>query len=684
MSAQKTNKGKQPEVEISAVTGKPKIVRKEHGREEAAKAAVMTAEEWYEWQTDEMAKKWPKPEYMAEKKEVVFVRDGGEGAYRDKTYELVTRWRADTVISYRPHAKKPGSKSHVRYEAYAKAKTVGEALELGSFPQDWCYDFEHGFIQVQGPVADEAIDPSKVDASTNMTEVEKIIAQWYKRELAKKYNVDIRALTTGSGETTIMRAHRLVADRKSEQFLKDAAANNRAISDEEVTTALSTWAFARNVGRQNVLPENQEWVWSDTLGLLRDRVGDIHLTTPTKQYPNFVKLITQWLCDRIPQEVNTFKFTSLNLNCNYAAKRHRDGNNFGPSFIKGFGKFTGGKLAVFPEDDRGKSDLSKLPMSDRMSVDISTNLVMFNGNSAHEVDDFNGNRYSVVYFTAGCHAKASEENKDDLRRLGFPYPADDEDPHALLPVPNGYDKPVLPVKKAATNKSAVPKVRVWNASELAERTTLGTWAPAVLDEIRKAKEKGPELSSGCGRGPRKAKSNVAESPEGSSKKTPEKKENVVKKSAEKAEKGVKRKCITSKGSEDVAATPTPCKAMKSRSSAVEETPEPVKKPVQKKSTEAVKSATTTAPASKILKVQKKVKKVSPLAKSADFKMTAKIARGSSNPSAYIKDRCDKLVGKTVEQALEKFYYKDSAGEMRKYGMADLRYDVHGNNIVLKK
>jgi len=605
MSAQKTKAVKQPEVEISAVTGLPKRVRRDttKEREEAAKAAVMTAEEWYEWQTDEMAKKWPKPEYMAEKKEVVYVRDGGEGAYRDKTYERVTRWRADTVISYRPHAKKPGSKSHVRYEAYSKATTVGQALELGSYPQDWCYDFEHGFIRVHGPVADDAIDPSKVDASANMTEVEKILAQWYKRELAKKYNLDIRALTTVSGETTIMRAHRLVADRKAEQFLKDAAANNRAISDEDVATALSTWAFARNVGRQNVLPENQEWVWSDTLGLLRDRVGDIHLTTPTKRYSNFVKLITQWLCDRIPEEVNTFKFTSLNLNCNYAAKRHRDGNNFGPSFIKGFGTYTGGKLAVFPEDDRGRSDLSKLPMSDRMSVDISVNLAMFNGNSAHEVDDFKGNRFSVVYFTAGCHAKASEENKDDLRRLGFPYPADNEDPHALLPVPNGYDN--KPAAKKATSKSAVPKVRVWNANELAERTTRGTWAPAVMDEIRKAKEKAPESSdamSGCGRGRGKSKTNAAESPEkketaegGSSKKTPEKKD-AGDKSAEDAEsskKVPKRKRI------EVDA--------KSKSQAIsEETEKETKKTPEKKENAGEKSAEEAEQSSKKAPKRKRI------------------------------------------------------------------------------
>lgn len=49
--------------------------------------------------------------------------------------ELVTRWRQDTKVKCRPHAKAPGSKSHSRYEKYSKAKTVGQSLALGSYPK---------------------------------------------------------------------------------------------------------------------------------------------------------------------------------------------------------------------------------------------------------------------------------------------------------------------------------------------------------------------------------------------------------------------------------------------------------------------------------------------------------------------------------------------------------------------
>lgn len=130
------------------------------------------------------------------------------------------------------------------------------------------------------------------------------------------------------------------------------------------------------------------------------------------------------------------------MNNNYAAKRHRDGNNFGPSMIAAFGDFEHGELNVYPNDDR---DLIKrvedVPQKDRMALDIKTNLAMFNGNSAHEVDDFKGNRFSIVWFTCGCHAKADSQYKEALETMGMPYPAADESPYAILEKPQGYKTP---------------------------------------------------------------------------------------------------------------------------------------------------------------------------------------------------------------------------------------------------
>merc|ERR1712066_500621 len=112
----------------------------------------------------------------------------------------------------------------------------------------------------------------------------------------------------------------------------------------------------------------------------------------------------------------------------------------GPSMIKAFGDFSGGALCVFPEDDRDKKDVCKLPASDKQRLNIKDNLAMFNGNSAHEVENFSGERLSVVYFTLGCHDRAKDEDVEFLKKLGFPFPAKDENPHKHLRPPLGYGK----------------------------------------------------------------------------------------------------------------------------------------------------------------------------------------------------------------------------------------------------
>jgi hypothetical protein len=272
----------------------------------------------------------------------------------------------------------------------------------------------------------------------------------------KRYNLSLADLLVekGGGESLLMRAHRLVADRKAGEFMASARKARRAITDDEVGTVLSTWSFAKNPNRQNVIPRGQSWVWSDTMGLIRDRVGDIHLTSPTTRYRAFTRMICTWLSSRLPREVKTFKWTSLNLNCNYAAKRHRDGNNFGPSMIKAFGNFKGGELMCFPGDDRS-AELAKLSSAGKKTVNISTHLAMFNGNAAHEVKDFTGNRFSVVYFTIACHNKAPKEAMDELAKLGFAVPDRHEDPHAILGAPGP--------------QKSKPNFRTWQSSKLEKK-----------------------------------------------------------------------------------------------------------------------------------------------------------------------------------------------------------------------
>ncbi len=55
------------------------------------------------------------------------------------------------TLTYKANPKRPGFKAHARYEAYSKAETVGEYLELADkkyAKADLRYDEENGYIEI--------------------------------------------------------------------------------------------------------------------------------------------------------------------------------------------------------------------------------------------------------------------------------------------------------------------------------------------------------------------------------------------------------------------------------------------------------------------------------------------------------------------------------------------------------
>ena len=443
----------------------PRTVDKK-GLAAARRATTMTSEEWKKLQVG-MAAKWPAPEYMKDGH-----REGkGHTAYRDETFELMTRMKADTKVSYRPHAKRPGSKSHPRYEGYMKSKTAAQALHNGAWPADWCWDFERGFLQVdKKTLRSEPIDVSQVTDDATLTDVDRAVFQWYRRELAKTLGLKLEdlILDKGSQETTIMRAHRLVAQRECVAVLKSCKKEKRMVTDAELTKVLMQWGFARNGTRLNVMREGQKWVFSDTLGLLVDRTQDIHPTQGSVKYPEVVQVMNKWLTDRLPAEAKNFTWSSINVNKNYAASVHRDGNNFGPSMISAFGDFTGGLLNYYPTDD-GKGEPEDVEAREKaVKIDLKNGLAHFNAHTAHSVDDFKNNRFTVVYFTIGCHDQMSKDCRKQLCDLGFYVPARDQDPYRLLcPPPQAKRyKQRVPASPAQAKRARLPSSRYWPKTEL--------------------------------------------------------------------------------------------------------------------------------------------------------------------------------------------------------------------------
>merc|ERR1712060_751013 len=196
--------------------------------------------------------------------------------------------------------------------------------------------------------------------------------------------------------------------------------------DEDVVEVLQVWGFPDNATRLNVLPEGVKTIHSDTLGVLKMRDGTYRIFDPTTRYEHVTRLICKWFADnrgtgQLPPD---FGFTGININHNYAGRRHRDNGNEGPSAIKAIGKFTGGKLNYFPKDVKkaGRCDVTALNPSESLALDISQRFTLFNGNNAHGVQPFKGDRFSLVFFTTSKFFKIKEAEVETLKKLGFKVP----------------------------------------------------------------------------------------------------------------------------------------------------------------------------------------------------------------------------------------------------------------------
>ena len=73
----------------------------------------------------------------------------------------------------------------------------------------------------------------------------------------------------------------------------------------------------------------------------------------------------------------------LNIYQNFAGALHVDGSNLGPSLIVGLGSYSGGELYVH---GRGK-------------LNIRYQCSEFDGNEPHATCPFEGERFTVIYFT---------------------------------------------------------------------------------------------------------------------------------------------------------------------------------------------------------------------------------------------------------------------------------------------
>lgn len=355
-----------------------------------------------------------------------------------ESYEFIVRLTGKTRVKYVPNPKTPGSKSFDRYAKYENSKTVAEAVKYCK-PADLLWEYERGYFKVVGgPMAEKPawMNPDSKDPVVRLLskfhgprgnsikmdpEVRKKCAN-----LAKLYGMDLDQIHEDAGkqcnsESADIQTQRILAEEMSKRKL----AAKSHIVDSDLYEVLRMWGFADNAGRINVMPEGVKSVHSDTLGIIRTRKGTYRITDPTTRYPHVTTLICKWFNQNKGKSLPAdFGFTGININSNYAGKRHRDNNNEGPSAIKAIGKFTGGWLDYFPKDVKrnGRPDVTALDPKDAITLDLSPGFTMFNGNNAHGVRPFKGDRISLVFFAVSGFHKIGAKERVTLTKLGLKIP----------------------------------------------------------------------------------------------------------------------------------------------------------------------------------------------------------------------------------------------------------------------
>ena len=120
---------------------------------------------------------------------------------------------------------------------------------------------------------------------------------------------------------------------------------------------------------------------SQTFGLVNRRCLAPDYSRQCWMRPRLYQLLLEFA-----KKYVTIPWTSITVNQNYEAKKHKDRGNIGVSWLVAFGDYTGGELALY-KDNKELLDIRCKPVIDDFSK------------VWHGVEPFSGNRYSLVFYT---------------------------------------------------------------------------------------------------------------------------------------------------------------------------------------------------------------------------------------------------------------------------------------------
>jgi len=200
---------------------------------------------------------------------------------------------------------------------------------------------------------------------------------------------------------------------------------------EHVEKALGQITWPNCFTRNNVKPDGAPFIEAFPLGIVLNYCLGLVCSRATRLWPTLTKLLAKF----IQQEQPDFRYTTMQLNKNYATKMHVDANNHGPSFIIGLGDYTGGEVWIYDENGtvemelpcalRGWSHLRPGQKVPGRLEDCRNKWLKFDGNTPHMTMPYTGSRISIVYFTRKGWLTMLPETKDTLETSGFMLPGED-------------------------------------------------------------------------------------------------------------------------------------------------------------------------------------------------------------------------------------------------------------------
>mmetsp|Transcript_43885 Transcript_43885/g.103793 ORF Transcript_43885/g.103793 Transcript_43885/m.103793 type:complete len:552 (-) Transcript_43885:78-1733(-) len=221
------------------------------------------------------------------------------------------------------------------------------------------------------------------------------------------------------------------------EVLAQGAVQSSTFTAEAVLAALSVAEITWSTTRGNVIPEGKAGVYGMLLGLF-SFAGRIGVTTATTNHPWLTRLVIGF-CTNLRKG---FQFTSVQVNKNYASRLHVDANNVGKSLIYGLGNYSGGELWV--EDGEGEEGMFLAePVRSRFGYragemyagtlhDVRGQMVEFDGNRLHCTQNYEGERYTLVFYTNDQYLAATDEVRHGLAEAGFDFDWSSEETKDLL------------------------------------------------------------------------------------------------------------------------------------------------------------------------------------------------------------------------------------------------------------